>query len=341
MKNHTAIRFGPTAIVLASTVACSWFGSDDSKKGEPVGPAVGGGSAGDAASTGGAGGGPTGGETGSAAGTSHNGDAGGGSTGCNALAGPAMVEVSSPAGTKYCIDRSEVTQADYAKFLAAAPAKAGGEHTACGSNGTYLPRQVPPGTVWEPAGDCVVGIGWTPESTPNRPVVCIDWCDAYAYCKWAGKRLCGKIGGGPLVADPGTINQPNPNDEAANALASQWYNACSQGGKTAYPYGNAYGSDACEGADNSAGSPKKDVGASPGCRGSTEPYSSIVDLSGSVQEFTDECMLDTTGPLTIEVCIARGGSRWTSSDLMGCRPYASVSRDRSEESFGFRCCKDY
>jgi len=29
-----------------------------------------------------------------------------------------------------------------------------------------------------------------PYGMPGKPVVCVDWCDAFSYCAWVGKRLC-------------------------------------------------------------------------------------------------------------------------------------------------------
>ena len=60
---------------------------------------------------------------------------------------------------RYCIDRTEVTRAAYAEFLAAA-----------------LHRPPP--------------CGWPPgEGEAELPVVCVAHGDAGAFCRWAGKRL--------------------------------------------------------------------------------------------------------------------------------------------------------
>ena len=58
----------------------------------------------------------------------------------------------------YYIDKTEVTQGAYKKCVDA-------------------------GVCSDP------GCNWNPSGTPNRPVVCVDWNDAIAYCTWAGKRL--------------------------------------------------------------------------------------------------------------------------------------------------------
>ena len=54
-----------------------------------------------------------------------------------------------------------------------------------------------------------------------KPVTEVDWCDAFAFCRWAGKRLCGGRKGGPVPFDRST----DPSD-------SQWQYACSPGGST-------------------------------------------------------------------------------------------------------------
>ena len=67
------------------------------------------------------------------------------------------------------IDRQEVTNARYLKFVEAT-------------------RHRAPQHVVDPQYDLWVGAALTP-GVADLPVVNVDWSDADAYCRWAGKRL--------------------------------------------------------------------------------------------------------------------------------------------------------
>jgi len=71
----------------------------------------------------------------------------------------------------YCIDSTEVTQGQYQTWLDTKPSTSG-QISACSGNTSFAPSK-----------------NWTPASSPNYPVVGVDWCDAYAYCFGVGKRL--------------------------------------------------------------------------------------------------------------------------------------------------------
>ncbi len=294
---------------------------------------AGGGSAGASGQIGGAGGAQVGGSDGGTSGA-----AGSAAVTCTDLPGPPRVELPAPNGARYCIDSTEVTQSQYAEFLKEVATTPGSEHPQCESNTTYTPyteSSIP----YEPA-DCSIEI-WNPILTPNHPVVCVDWCDAYAYCVWAGKRLCGKIGGGPGSFVDGDA-APDP---ATDPTLSQWYSACSQGGKTAYPYGDTYKPQACQtylssSADGGLWLPT-DVGAWPDCKGAEPPYSSVFNMSGFVQEFTDECLLYSNNGYTSFLCAARGGAVYLSDlDQMTCAYYGGAGVQQHMSSTGIRCCKD-
>lgn len=212
------------------------------------------------------------------------------------------------------IDAAEVTRKDYLeKFLSLAPSTQGQPSPGCDQNGDFTP-----GSDWPP----------TPE-TQSLPVVSVDWCDAYAYCKAVGKRLCGSIAGTGV-----------PKDKFADPAVSQWMNACSSGGQYAYPYGDAP-TNACNG-QNSWGSNETptsvDAGSMSGCQSSTPGYAGVLDLSGNVAEWEDSCDSPATGPT--DSCRVRGGSFQDVASKMACAADRQVPRSTRSTDIGFRCCAD-
>ncbi|MCA9586846.1 MAG: SUMF1/EgtB/PvdO family nonheme iron enzyme [Myxococcales bacterium] len=120
----------------------------------------------------------------------------------------------------YCISRTEVTKGQYNRFITANQPVTQQDATCLAVNNSFIPSKG-----WPPATAPAPGL---PHSM-GLPIHYVDWCDAAAYCKWAGMHLCGKIGGGGL-----TFAERN------DAAKSAWYNACSAQGQKVYPYGDAF-----------------------------------------------------------------------------------------------------
>jgi sulfatase modifying factor 1 len=215
----------------------------------------------------------------------------------------------------YSIDATEVTRCQYHAWLATTPST-NGQVSACTWNDSYEP-------ICE----------WPPGSKGDHPVVCVDWCDAYAYCKAVGKRLCGKIGGGSTEYTTGYDD----------ATESQWHNACSSGGMNEYPYGDTYELQTCNGTDKtgtgctSGSCTTVEVGSLGGCESGVSGYTGVYDLSGNVSEWDDSCN-GTSGQS--DNCHVRAGSFNDYDLFLRCDYGSSIGRSNFADSIGFRCCSD-
>jgi hypothetical protein len=134
------------------------------------------------------------------------------SAGCQGWAGPEPVNIDG----MFCIDSTQVTNAQYAAFASSVTPATAVQAVGCGDlNDSFMP-----------SGGLFMD---------DLPVVTVDYCDAWAYCRWAGKRLCAQV-------DP----QATGYDPLTN---SEMYYVCAGAGKgmnLAYAYGDTYDSNRCD-----------------------------------------------------------------------------------------------
>ncbi|MEC7523059.1 MAG: SUMF1/EgtB/PvdO family nonheme iron enzyme [Myxococcota bacterium] len=225
---------------------------------------------------------------------------------CPSGMGPEMARL--PEG--FCIDTTEVTRGQYEAWLDTSPDV--DRSGACAENDDLTPS-----------------CHWPPGGNADQPVVCVDWCDAQAFCAAAGKRLCGRIGGGDYA--------PDGYDDPA---VSEWHAACTSGGRYDYPYGDTLDTAVCRGGDAEDYTTWgfDDVGSFTGCRSPDAPYAEVMDLSGHAAEWDGACEGDAPG----DGCRIRGGSFEHNAHGLRCAMGRDLRwpRMRRVQAVGFRCCAD-
>lgn len=210
--------------------------------------------------------------------------------------------------SSFCIDRTEVSNAAYRRFLATQPDVAAQEPF-CSFNGSFD----------FDTGPDAPEVCKTRREEDDYPATCLDWCDARAYCKSLGKRLCGKIHGGAL---------PSGNERSAQG---EWFGACSKGGVFVYSTDELRLPE-CN-IDSGATVPVGDDESSV-CEGG---YHGLQHMSGNAREWEDSCS-GNTGPG--DWCVTRGGAFDSGGALeeFRCDARDLRQRDDTDHTIGFRCC---
>ena len=239
------------------------------------------------------------------------------------LPGPTLVDVTAPDGTGFCIDATPVTAGQYGGFLKAKATDVSGQGKDCTWNTSFVPQPPTESTV----GCSDVATIYNPDSHPEWPMVCTDYCDAVAYCQWAGKRLCGRLANTGAWPMPGTgFDSP---------IGSELTYACTQGGKTTYIYGDTY--DA-----KSAPTTVADAQAKAAVnKGSVPPFDQLTGFNGYPNEWEDGCVPGASLTLPPAGCHLRwGGPAGVPSDAdsQRCDKYGLALP--GGQGPGFRCCTD-
>lgn len=210
----------------------------------------------------------------------------------------------------FAIDATEVTRGQYAAWLATEP-PTGAQPAACGWNASFAP---------DPTCLAAPSVCQGP-GCATHPQVCVDLCDASAYCGAVGKRLCGGLGGGPVTG----LDDPTQ---------SRWFAACSSGGAYEFTYGP--GPDATKCNDFLASQPTTvPVASKTGCQSPVPAYAGVFDLIGNAEEWEDNC---STSAGASDICHPRGLSFGMGAAMPLCASSTYAARDEARDTIGFRCC---
>lgn len=243
--------------------------------------------------------------------------------------GAQMVLIEDGDGSAYCVDERETSYGDYKEFLDAKAGDTSGQPDECKWNDSFVPPLHANHMECGPAD-------WQIDNLPDRPVECVDFCDAWAYCDWAGKRLCGIRG-----SDNNSVHNLGVTEfeQVGTSVQSEWFNACSQGGRTKYPYGDEYAAAICtdQAKVQSEGDDARNVTDLAGntCHGTIPPFDAVYDLSASVMEWSNLCGEDG--------CAAHGGAFYYGEDRperLACTRCSSTARSERTVGLGIRCCAD-
>jgi formylglycine-generating enzyme required for sulfatase activity len=238
-----------------------------------------------------------------------------------------MQQVSFGDGLAFCIDRFETTQGEYNQFLS--------DLLLQPTLDLQEPELCPATESFEPGGGADCLSAYDRGGDPALPMVCVDLCDAMAYCNSRGKRLCGGRGGVPLDRTRETVNKPNDDE---------WLAACMGREGRMYPYGDVYEQGRCN-----VDSEHVEPGAA---FRECETPEHVRHLSGNVAEWVLVCNDDRDHA---EVhCLVRGGEHGSRNperascelvDLKGAgraagSPPPALAPADVSPGVGIRCCMD-
>lgn len=243
---------------------------------------------------------------------------------------PGMVRIEHGDASFY-IDATEVTNADYAAWLrqSTPPRPSDLDEPRCDWNTSFSPGVVDQGCSAPPTSNDCLDFDQEVSKHPHQPVGCIDFCDAFAYCKLHGKRLCGGAHGTPIVI--------GGEGEAFLSDQSEWYFTCSGGKGWAFPYGPDHEEGRCNDAPAGPdpGNSLRDTGGAT-CEGG---FQGVFDMSGNADEWVDACQ----SPNDI-YCQRAGGAYYARfDDPTNGSQCSSIWKYESHcmtNGTGFRCCAD-
>jgi len=201
----------------------------------------------------------------------------------------------------FYIDRHEVTNARYLKFVEAT-------------------RHRAPQHVVDPQYDLWVGAALSP-GVADLPVVNVDWSDADAYCRWAGRRL-------PTEAEwekaaRGADGRQYPWGDEAPSFARLNFSRRWQGAHTLQPVGSYESGNSPYGAQDMAGNVWEWVG---------DWYDAGSYSAGPAR--------NPQGPSSGSSKILRGGSWTNSADTVRTTHRREEDPEMRNSDSGFRCARN-